>query len=42
MSKRKMGYIYPKKIKSILQGNSPVLQVGWEGTKEKKRRKYNY
>ena len=36
MSKKKMGYIYPKKIKSILQGNSPILQVGWEGTKEKK------
>jgi hypothetical protein len=34
--KNKMGYIFPKRIQSILRGESVRTQVGWEGTKEKK------
>ena len=34
--KNKMGYIYPHRIQSILRGENTRIQIGWEGTKERK------
>lgn len=32
---RKMGYIFPKRIKQIMNGETPVIKVGWSSAMEK-------